>query len=103
MKDRRELMDRTREDLDSWQGSRCAMPGCTDSWTDPAHIEGSGSGGRRSTYSIENMVGLCRYHHDVFDGRDLAGRQRMLRDLMREYVKHQRAETARRRKRVDDT
>ena len=73
------------------------MPSCVNEWTDPAHIHGSGMGGRISTYSIENMVGLCRGCHDTFDGRDLAGRQHMLRELMGEYVKTMREARAKRR------
>ena len=72
------------------QGSQCAMPGCTERWKDPAHIEGSGMGGRPSTYVIENMVGLCRADHDIFDGRVMQGRGHMLRVLMSEVVKQQR-------------
>jgi hypothetical protein len=56
----------------------------------PAHIDGSGSGGRLSTYTIDNLVGLCRVHHDQFDGRSLQGRQQLLRELMRYVVVHER-------------
>lgn len=28
------------------------------------------------------VVGLCRSCHDIFDGRTMSGRQRMLRELM---------------------
>ncbi len=97
MKDRRETMDRIKEDLRTWQGYQCGMPWCINEWTDAAHIDGSGMGGRISTYSIENMVGLCRTCHDTFDGRDLQGRQRMLRDLLAEYVKTERDTKAKRR------
>jgi hypothetical protein len=40
-------------------------------------------GGRPSTYTAENLVGLCKLHHDVFDGRVLQGRQDLLRVLMK--------------------
>lgn len=65
------------------QGSKCLMPDCDDPWQEKAHCEPSGMGGRPSTKTPENLVGLCKHHHDVFDGRDLHGRQRMLRLLMR--------------------
>ena len=29
-----------------------------------------------------NLVGLCRHCHDMFDGRDMQGRQRLMRLLM---------------------
>ena len=62
------------------------MPTCVNDWTDVAHIQGSGMGGQPSTYMIENLVGLCRSCHDTFDGRELAGRQHMLRELMFVHV-----------------
>ena len=68
------------------QGPQCAMPGCTERWKDAAHIEGSGMGGRASTYVIENMVGLCRADHMIFDGHVMQGRQRMMRRLNRLYL-----------------
>lgn len=87
-------MDRIKEDLRAWQGYQCGMPSCINEWTDAAHIQGSGMGGRISTYSIENMVGLCRGCHDTFDGRDLQGRQAMLRDLLGEHVRSMRVRAA---------
>ncbi len=90
-------MDRLREDLNHWQGMLCAMPNCENAWVDVAHIHGSGMGGRISTYSIENVVGLCRPCHDTFDGRDLQGRQLMLRDLLSEWVRSSRAKVEKQR------
>lgn len=72
------------------QGPICAMPDCHQPWTDMAHIVPSGAGGRASTYTLDNVVGLSRTCHDIFDGRILAGRQHMMRMLMAEVVKHQR-------------
>jgi len=77
------------------QGPGCIVPHCTSLWTQKAHIEGSGHGGRPSTYNPENLVGMCRPHHDIFDGRDMAGRQRMLRDLMRVHADRVRADRIR--------
>lgn len=65
------------------QGTECLVPGCSDPWTDRSHVEPSGMGGRPSLRNPENLVGLCRHHHDVFDGRELHGRQHMLRILMK--------------------
>ena len=65
------------------QGPDCIIPGCTEPWTDKAHIQPSGMGGRPSLNRADNLVGLCRHHHDVFDGRELAGRQNLLRQLMK--------------------
>ena len=99
--DRQRIMDQLKEDLRAWQGLQCAMPSCVNEWTDAAHIQGSGSGGRISTYTIENMVGLCRSCHDTFDGRDLAGRQHMLRELMFVHVSAMREAKAKDRMRTD--
>jgi hypothetical protein len=68
--------------LFSRQGPYCVIPGCPELWTERAHIWPSGMGGRPSTYRADNLVGLCRPHHDIFDGRQLQGRQHMLRQLM---------------------
>ena len=92
--DRRRIMDQLREDIRTWQGLHCIMPSCINEWTDAAHIHGSGMGGRISTYTIENVVGMCRSCHDTFDGRDLQGRQAMLRDLLDRYARFQRAVAA---------
>ena len=68
------------------QGIRCVMPDCDELWSDAAHVEPSGLGGRPSTNVAENLVGLCRTCHDIFDGRRLQGRQHMLRVLMAALV-----------------
>lgn len=34
-----------------------------------AHIEGTGLGGRASSDTPGNVIFLCRYHHDILDGR----------------------------------
>lgn len=72
-----------RDSIMARQGAECLVPDCPDPWVDGAHIEPSGAGGRPSTYTPKNIIGLCRFHHDVFDGRELHGRQRLLRVLMR--------------------
>jgi 5-methylcytosine-specific restriction endonuclease McrA len=64
------------------QGLTCLIPGCDQPWTERAHIWPSGLGGQPSTYRPDNLVGLCKGCHDIFDGRDMHGRQRMLRLLM---------------------
>lgn len=74
-----------RRQITEAQGTVCAVPSCQQPWTDAAHIRASGMGGRLSTYTVENLVGLCRHHHDQFDGRRMQGRQDLLRELM-EYT-----------------
>jgi len=82
-----ELM-RLHDEITRLQGPLCAVPGCPSPWTDKAHIDPSGAGGRPSTYSLENLVGLCHPCHMIFDGQQLQGRQRLLRVLMRSRVQH---------------
>ncbi len=89
-----------REQLHGLQGVACGMPGCTNAWTDTAHIQGAGMGGSPSRNAMANYVGLCRSCHDTFDGRELAGRQYMLRRLMGEVVAADRAAYARRHRGV---
>ena len=72
------------------QGPACAMPGCTQPWAQLAHVQPSGMGGRPSTYTASNLAGLCVPCHDIFDGRQLAGRQEMLRRLMASHLHHTR-------------
>ena len=69
-------------DILTRQGPTCLIPGCGEAWSEKAHIWPSGMGGRPSMLAPGNRVGLCHGCHDIFDGRDMAGRQRMLRLLM---------------------
>lgn len=93
--ERRERMEELRRQLLRVQGARCAMPACSEPWVDVAHIAGSGMGGRPSTYNLANVAGLCRSCHDTFDGRQMAGRQELLRRLLAAYTqevrRHRRA------------
>lgn len=65
------------------QGITCLAPHCRAPWEQMAHLEPSGMGGRDNRRP-DNLVGLCHNHHDVFDGRTLHGRQRLLVDLMQD-------------------
>ena len=73
-------MSALSDDIRARQGSSCLC--CEHQWVDRAHIWPSGMGGRPSMLKAGNLVGLCRRCHDIFDGRDLQGRQRMMRRLM---------------------
>lgn len=50
---------------------RCEWSRCTDYASDLAHIRGLGRGGNPdgSRDTLENCAALCRYHHDLLDGR----------------------------------
>lgn len=71
-----------RAELLALQGVRCLVPSCTRAWQQMAHIEPSGMGGRPSLRRASNLAGLCGWHHDIFDGRRLEGRQELMRELM---------------------
>lgn len=56
--------------IDELQGNRCVMPWCDNHWIDLSHIEDSGMGGRPSTFTEENLTGMCRScHHDYHHNR----------------------------------
>lgn len=40
------------------------------------HLEGTGMGGRESADVLENVAMLCRFHHDLLDGRTHHGLRR---------------------------
>ena len=69
---------------DGWQ---CAWPTCDveASWLEMAHIWPIGMGGRRDADVIDNVWMLCKYHHDLFDGR-VPQKQREYRALAAAYV-----------------
>ena len=67
-------------------GYRCAWPGCDHSeWLEMAHIWPIGMGGRQDDDTIGNVWMLCKWHHDLFDGRS-PQRQREYRALAAAYV-----------------
>ena len=60
---------------DRW---KCIWPGCETSGAmmprdhplQLAHLQHRGMGGSVERNTAENCVTLCRFHHDIFDGRD---------------------------------
>ncbi len=67
--------------------ARCSAPG-----TEMAHLRGKGMGGNPdgSRNVIANTVWLCRYHHDLLDGRTLASAKFETRMLLEEFVRYER-------------
>lgn len=46
----------------------CEWPGCrAHGFMDPAHIRARGQGGGRRKDTFENILMLCRTHHDLYD------------------------------------
>ena len=69
---------------------RCEWADCTESqWLELAHIVQIGYGGMNAKlkYDFENVCILCKYHHDIFDGRNTKGTKRAMNALVGEYMK----------------
>ena len=54
---------------------RCKWPGdetipFVDNPLQMAHLQHRGMGGSKEANRLENVITLCRFHHDIFDGRD---------------------------------
>lgn len=64
-----------REEVFARDGG-CVWPGChflnrpLDEPIQLAHLTHRGMGGSVEANTPENCVTLCRFHHDIFDGRD---------------------------------
>ena len=86
---------------DDWT---CKWPGCKvdQFWTgwlggditnelQMAHIQHRGMGGSKEANRLENVITLCRFHHDIFDGRDgSANVKRELAVMLRAQIKETR-------------
>ena len=75
-----------RADLVEISGGVCEWPGCKERMKEMAHIHGIGMGGRRSADVLPNVAGLCRYHHDLLDGREKRGLRYELGELLGVWV-----------------
>lgn len=84
------MSDRTRGELRAdvveISAGICEWPGCKDPMKDLAHIHGIGMGGRPSADVLPNVAGLCRYHHDLLDGRTGRGLRYELGELLGVWV-----------------
>lgn len=53
-----------------------------------AHIEARGMGGKRPNIDDpDNLSVLCRYHHDIYDGRDHRGLKKEMRYLLGAWLR----------------
>jgi RNA processing factor Prp31 len=48
---------------------KCEIPECGAVAQDIHHIERRGMGGTNKPENIENLMALCRYHHDLLGDR----------------------------------
>jgi predicted restriction endonuclease len=72
-------------------GNRCEWAYCGDNkWLELAHIQGIGMGGsKKRKFDINNVAILCKYHHDIYDGRQRVGTSVAYRDLLKGFLKRE--------------
>ena len=73
-------------------GHFCEWPDCRHQGSGPplemAHLDHRGMGGYEAANTLDNVAILCRYHHDLLDGRTaLAGRRAAVADLLGRYLR----------------
>ena len=71
-----------------WEVSsgECEWSGCPARAAEMAHIHGIGMGGRPSADVLPNVAALCKFHHDLLDGRTDIARRYEISELLRELV-----------------
>lgn len=72
-----------REALMERSNGRCEWPECPSWGTDMAHLIGRGMGGSAERDRIDNVALLCRFHHDLLDGRSHHQLRREILKLLR--------------------
>jgi len=71
----------------------CEWPECTtNQWLELAHIIGIGMGGRnkKEKFDLDNVVILCKMHHDIYDGRTISMAKKEYRQLLKSYLDYER-------------
>ena len=66
---------------------KCEWPECDDNqWLELAHIKDIGMGGRDALikFELDNVCMLCKFHHDVYDGRNM--KKREIRKLLKSHL-----------------
>ena len=71
-------------------GQWCRFPECeltrAANPLEMAHLKGAGSGGSKYRDHIDNVVMLCKFHHDWLDGRLNKGRRFENEIILREVT-----------------
>lgn len=74
--------------------NKCEWPECTnyDKWLEMAHIKGIGMSGRnkKEKYDLDNVIILCKLHHDIYDGRTISLAKKEWRILLKSYLYYER-------------
>lgn len=86
-RDRRQTLRTQAEERD---GPMCVWPGCPFPHVHMAHIRGVGMGGRPSADTLGGVAMMCRYHHDLLDGRTHSGLRREVGILLGAYIDERR-------------
>lgn len=78
----------TYEQVMSRAKHRCEWAGCSEGrWLEVAHLEARGMGGKRPNIDDPaNLAVLCKFHHDVYDGREHRGLKREMRYLLTDWL-----------------
>ena len=73
-------------------GNVCEWANCEDNkWLELAHIKDIGMGGNKNRkYNLDNTAVLCKWHHDIYDGRQRMGTKVAYRELLMGYLKRER-------------
>ena len=69
--------------------NRCEWPECInyDQRLELAHLKDIGMGGNPTRkFDIQNVAMLCKWHHDIYDGRQSMGTKVAYRELLRGYL-----------------
>jgi len=46
-------------------------------------------GNKKRKYDINNVAILCKWHHDIYDGRQSSGHSKAIRDLLKGFLKRE--------------
>lgn len=69
---KRPNLSNLREDALKRANYKCEWANCNDGkWLELAHLVGIGMGGMNNKVSndLNNVMMMCKYHHDMYDGR----------------------------------
>jgi hypothetical protein len=77
-----------REEAFRRAGNVCEWANCSSSkWLELAHLKDIGMGGNKARkYNVDNTAVLCKWHHDIYDGRQSMGTKVAYRELLEGYL-----------------
>jgi predicted restriction endonuclease len=77
-----------REEAFRRAGNVCEWANCdSNKWLELAHLKDIGMGGNKARkYNVDNTAVLCKWHHDIYDGRQSMGTKVAYRELLEGYL-----------------